>query len=275
MKCQWQKLLDILPMWLRQDVDALREEAVEELRLRLGYPPGIVMGDSVHRPERIVTAEDILCVVNLASRYSPWNAQSLARGYLTAPGGHRIGVCGEAVVKNGGMTGLREIRSLNIRIARQIPGISRGLDLSGSLLIIGAPGWGKTTLLRDVILQISSGGTPIAVVDERMELFPPGFSVGEATDVLSGCPKVQGIETVLRTMGPKWIALDEITGAADCHALLQAGWCGVKLVATAHATALEDLQTRKIYRPLLENGLFSNIVTLNADRTWSQIRRKL
>lgn len=270
MKCQWQKLLDILPRHLREDVDKLRDLPVQEIHMRLGYPPGVVMENRSHALGRRVVQEDILWVVNQASRYSPWNAQSMAMGYLTAPGGHRIGLCGDGVVKNGVMTGLREIRSLNIRVARQITGLSSGIPLSHSLLIIGAPGWGKTTLLRDIITRISETGTPISVVDERLELFPPGFSPGENTDVLSGCPKVQGIQTVLRTMGPQWIGVDEVTGEGDCHALLQAGWCGVKLVATAHAASVEDLKTRPIYRPLLENGLFSRIVVLKPDRTWTQ-----
>lgn len=270
MKCQWQKLLDILPHHLREDVDKLRDVPVQEIHMRLGYPPGVVIENRSHRLGRTVVQEDILWVVNQASRYSPWNAQSMAMGYLTAPGGHRIGLCGDGVIKNGVMTGLREIRSLNIRVARQITGISAGIPLSGSLLIIGAPGWGKTTLLRDIIFRISETGTPISVVDERLELFAPGFSPGENTDVLSGCPKGQGIEAVLRTMGSKWIAVDEITGEEDCRALLQAGWCGVKLVATAHAASPEDLKTRPIYRPLLESGLFSRVVVLKPDKSWTQ-----
>lgn len=275
MKCQWQKLLDILPLWLRPEVDRFRSRPVQEIRLRLGQRPCLNVGGKNQLLHREVTREDILWVVNLASQYSPWNAESIARGYLTAPGGHRIGLCGSAVVKNSVMTGLREIHSLNIRIAREMGDISSGIPLSDSLLIIGAPGWGKTTLLRDVVRRISQSGLPVSVVDERMELFPPGFTAGECTDVLSGCPKEQGIETVLRTMTPAWIAVDEITGERDCHALLQAGWCGVKLAATAHAASVHDLENRKIYRPLLESGLFSRIVVLRPDRTWTWERMEL
>lgn len=275
MNCQWDNLMDILPPGLRGAVEPFRHRPVTEIRLRLGQRPCVAEGGILHRLSGMVSVEDIGCVVNFASRYSPWSAETMGSGYLTAPGGHRVGLCGTAVMKEGVMTGLRDIRSLNIRVAREVEGVAAGVSLSDSLLILGAPGWGKTTLLRDVIRRLSRSGRTVSVVDERMELFPQGFSPGEGTDVLSGCPKRQGIETVLRVMGPEWIAVDEITGEADCRALLQAGWCGVKLAATAHAASLDDLKSRRIYRPLLESGLFTSFVRLRADRSWTQERMEL
>lgn len=275
MHCQWQQLLDILPVWLRPEVDRYGDKMVQEVRLRLGQRPGIRTKDGTYQLEGNLSTEDILWVINLASRYSPWNAESMAKGYLTAPGGHRIGLCGRAVIREGKMTGLREITSLNIRVARDMGGIARGLGIRDSFLILGAPGWGKTTLLRDVIRQLSREGNTVGVVDERMELFPSGFFPGEHSDVLLGCPKVQGIEMVLRTMTPDWIAVDEITDPEDCQALLRAGWCGVKLVATAHASSVADLKNRSIYRPLVESGLFSHIVLLHPDKGWTQERMAL
>ncbi len=104
------------------------------------------------------------------------------------------------------------------------------------------------------------------MVDERGELFPEHFDLGTRLDVLKNCPKKEGIDLVLRTMGPEYIAVDEITAAADCEALLRAGWCGVRLVATAHAGSRRDLESRPLYRPLLENGVFDNLIVLNRDK---------
>lgn len=276
MRCLWQELLSILPSWLSREVGPLENEPVQELRLRLHAPPELVIGGKSRWLSRNVAREDILTCVNTASRYSPWAAATAARGYITAPGGHRIGICGEAVTKSGEMSGIREVTSLNIRVARDIPGIAAGIRWEESILVIGAPGWGKTTLLRDLIRRISDGGAHVAVVDERCELFPNGaYPAGKGTDVLSGCRKAEGIDAVLRSMGPDWIAVDEITEPEDCRALSRAGWCGVRLLATAHAGSLQDFRTRKVYRPLFESRLFSSIVILKPDKTWTQERMGL
>lgn len=178
-------------------------------------------------------------------------------------------------MKNGEMTGIREVTSLCIRIARDFPGIAKDLSqLDGSVLILGAPGWGKTTLLRDLIRQKSNQEACISVLDEREELFPEGFDQGKRTEVLYGCPKPQGVDMLLRTMGPEIIAMDEITAEEDCRALQKAAWCGVTLFATAHASSLEDFLHRDVYAPLVKQNLFDHIVILRKDKTWHLERSK-
>ena len=272
MNCAWNELLAILPRWLGQEADA-HKNCLQELRLRLGQPPQLMQMGGALWLTRKVTADDLNFCVNTASRYSPWAAQSSAKGYITAPGGHRIGLCGEAIVMDGSMTGIRTIRSLCIRVARDFPGIARKYgSYTGSILIIGPPGSGKTTLLRDLIRQFSLHET-VAVVDERHELFPDGcFDRGTALDVMSGCRKAVGIDMLLRTMGPETIALDEITAEEDCDALLRAGWCGVRLVATAHASSVADLRSRALYKPLIRNNLFDHILILKRDKTLHEER---
>ena len=264
MKCAWKELLSILPPRLRRDVE---EADPWEIRLRLDRPTELAdsrgsrwLGDKAGR-------EDLNFVVNTASRYSPWAAQTMARGYITAPGGHRIGLGGEVVVDRGKVNGLRAVDSLCIRVARDVTGIGKPFGgLEGSVLILGPPGAGKTTLLRDLCRELSRRRT-VAVVDERGELFPAGFDRGQALDVLSLCPKPEGIDMALRTLGPAVIALDEITGEDDARALLRAGWCGVQLLATAHAAGLTDLKTRPVYRSLMENHLFDHILICRRDKS--------
>lgn len=266
MVCAWEALLSILPRRLKPDVDKLGKDTMQELRLRINAPAEMVFqNESYWLPGR-VTRDELNEVINSASRYSPWATTSISQGYVTAPGGHRIGLCGEVVCKNGRIEGIRDITSLCIRVARDFPGIaSRADSLYGSILIIGPPGWGKTTLLRDFIRRISKKET-IAVVDERGELFPNGFDRGECTDVLTGCPKAEGINMVLRTMGPHCIAVDEITEDADVRAILNATNCGVRLLATAHAGCRKDLERRPVYRQLLEHRVFDFVITLGKDR---------
>lgn len=270
MRCAWDQLLRILPTTVRADVDRLGCNTLQELRLRVGGHPQLVLGGESGWLSCITNDAELAFVVNAASRYSPWSAATAAQGYLTAPGGHRIGMCGEAVISRGEMTGIRHVSSLCIRVARDFPGIAEKLRaLQGNILILGPPGSGKTTLLRDLIRQIADMGSgSIAVVDERGELFPDGFARGRTTDVMTGCSKYRGLETALRTMGPSCIAMDEITAQEDCQALSQALWCGVRLIATAHASCMQDLLTRPVYAPIRESGCFDTVVILQRDKSW-------
>lgn len=251
-------LLAILPQRLREE----DYEDVREIRLRLGKAPRLVTDGGFRDLDGPVGAEDLHYVINAASRYSPWNASSMKDGYLTAPGAHRIGVCGE-----GAGEGLVNLTSLCIRVARDVGGIAAGLPMDESVLILGPPGSGKTTLLRDHIRRLSHNFA-VSVVDERREVFPAGFLRGENTDVLCGVSKSRGIDMVLRAMGPQFIAVDEVTSAEDCEALLRAAWCGVRLVATAHADSVRDLGRRNVYRPLVEMGLFTKAAVLDRRQRW-------
>ena len=277
MKCAWKELLAVLPPWIAKEADRLGRSSLQELRLRLGKPPELVMGDGRVRLDRSVSKDELNCVINTAARYSPWAAQTVSEGFLTAPGGHRIGLCGDAVVKNGCVSGIREVRMLCIRVARDFPGIGAKADrLAGSILVLGPPGSGKTTLLRDLVRRASERET-VAVVDERGELFPLAdcFENGVSLDVLRGCPKPEGVDMVLRTMGPSCIAVDEITAEGDCAALVRAGWCGVRLMATAHAASLKDLRSRPVYRSLVSRQLFDHVLILSRDKTWHVERMDL
>ena len=267
MKCAWKELMAILPGRIRSAVERAGPEDLWEIRIRQDRPTELVGSrGSIWLNDR-ATGEEIKFCINTASRYSPWTAQTLARGYLTAPGGHRIGIGGEMTVDQGRVMGVRQTDSLCIRVARDVTGIGKPFrTLPGAILIIGPPGSGKTTLLRDLVREISRSQI-VAVVDERGELFPPGVDRGASLDVLGLCPKTEGIDMALRTMGPATIAVDEITGEEDARALLKAGWCGVRLVATAHAATAADLRSRPVYRPLWDMKLFEHLLICHRDKS--------
>lgn len=275
MICQWQELLHIFPVWLRHQMDKYGSGEVNEIRLRLHSPPEIVMPKGSVCLSRTVTLEDIIFCLNSATKYSPWTASSITDGFVTSPGGHRIGLCGECVYDGGKLKNISMMTSLCIRVAKDYPGLTDGLQhINGSVLIIGKPGSGKTTFLRDLIRNLSNNyDEKITVLDERRELFPLvsgkfAFERGVHTDVLSGCRKSIGMEMAIRTMSPDTIAFDEITGQEDCMALTNAAWCGVRILATAHAGNRRDLYARKIYQPLIQDKIFQTLIVLQPDKSW-------
>lgn len=275
MRCAWESYVNLLPIWMRQQVNIQGKDTLQELRMRLGQPPELVTQTGSEWLPRVISMDDLNFTINAASRYSPWAAATISQGYITAPGGHRLGLCGSSVEKDKTMHGIHMPTSICLRVARDFPGIAKAAaNVHGSILILGKPGSGKTTLLRDLIRQKSDNGSgSVAVVDERGELFPYVqericFPPGKRTDILTGCRKTQGIEAVLRSMGPETIAVDEITASEDCEAMIHAGWCGVKLLATAHATDQKDLYSRHVYKPLTASKLFSTLLILQSDKSW-------
>ena len=273
MRCAWKSYLNLIPIRLRQQVDNHGYETLLELRLRCGQCPELVTTNGSVWLDTLVTKEDLHFTINVASQYSAWSLSTASEGYITAAGGHRIGLCGQAVVNQGVMTGIREPTSVNVRLAKEFSGIARqAVGAQGSTLIIGRPGSGKTTLLRDLIC-LKSQKHQVVVIDERQELFPRAngafcFETGLKTDILSCCHKPYGVQIAMRSMNPDYIAIDEITADIDCESLVNAGWCGVSLLATAHAGSKNDLYSRPVYKPIIEMGLFDNLIVMGSNRTW-------
>ena len=275
-----------LPLRLRQEALSLPagdRARAEELRLRAGWPMTAVLPEG-ERPlgGSPVEGRELEQLVEIASRASLHTVlDQVRRGYLTFEGGHRIGLCGTAALREGEIHALRAISSANLRIARQVKGAAApvldGLCPGGRLadtLILAPPGLGKTTLLRDVIRSVSEGEgcTPLRVslADERGEVAAmysgrPQLEVGRRTDVAEGCPKAQGLMLLLRAMNPQVLAVDEITAPEDVGALITAAGCGVTLLATAHGEGRAGLERRPLYRPLLDEGLFRFLVRIRRE----------
>lgn len=275
-----------MPVRLRREALSLppsTQSQTEELRLRSGWPMTAVLPEgeiSLGGPP--VENRDLEQLLEIASRASVHAVlPQLRRGFLTVGGGHRVGLCGTAVLEGGEVHALRTVSSASIRIARQVKGacapVLDSLCPKGRLadtLILSPPGLGKTTLLRDLIFRVSEGmgcvPLRVALADERGEVAAlydgkPQLDVGRRTDVVEGCPKAQGLMLLLRAMNPQVLAVDEITDPGDVAALQTAAGCGVTLLATAHAAGREDLLRRPLYRPLLEEGLFQKVVQIGRD----------
>lgn len=272
------EILRILPQAVQTALLSIPDLQVEELRLRVGQKPSVLYL-SAERPlpvRSVLTQAELQQVLLNASAQSQYAVQEQLRsGYLSLPGGYRLGVCGSAVVQNGCMTGLREISSLALRVPHDIRHPPEQLlpYLQESCLLAGAPGSGKTTLLRSCIRSLSETGQRVAVVDERLELAGavhgvPQFDLGPCTDVLSGCPKGEGVLMLLRSMNPQWLAVDEITQPEDLAAIRQAGGCGVKLLATIHAGSAEELKNKPLCRELFTLGIFRQVLYLDKNRAF-------
>lgn len=250
--------------------DGIKRNELCELRLRMGRPATAVTisGRSI-ACSRPLTKQDIEDCFGELCRYSVHSfRREIAEGYITLPEGHRAGFCGTAVIRGDGIETLRDISSINLRLAKEIKGCGEALyhavfeDRLRSLLIVGAPLSGKTTVLRD-LTRLLGERHKVALIDSRNELAAchdgaPQLDVGLNTDVLSGYPKSEGMEIALRTLSPEVIICDEIGN--DFSAIEQCIHCGVKLIATAHASSLEELSKRRDIAGLI--GSFDCIAVL-------------
>ena len=274
----------VLPTVWQSVAEAISEDVkqrAEEFRLRCGQPLSILLDGEEHLlsgPH--ISEDDLRAVLGKGSGYSVHSVyDQLCSGFLTLRGGHRIGICGEAVTKSGTVCGVRTISSLSIRIARSVETAGESvletiLDQGGrpeSTLILAPPGAGKTTLLRDLIRRISDGigvrACRVGLADQRREVSAlwegqAQLDVGRQTDIMTDCSKAEAAQILVRGMNPQIIAMDEITAEEDLEALLWAAGCGVTVLASAHGEGVESLMRRPLYRSLSESQVFSKLVTI-------------
>lgn len=273
-----QNLLYLFPDELRDifRIAAEREADLQEIRLRAEKPIYVIAAGQEQFLDRqgyytgfpvkarILRADELVKIVNHICRYSLYAFEDeLKQGFLTVPGGHRVGIVGQAVINDRDeVRTLKHISGLNIRVAHQIKGaadrIMPYIYHEGKLkntIIISPPGGGKTTLLRDMIRQVSDGsnygrGISVGVVDERSEIAGcfqgrPQNDVGIRTDVLDSCPKAKGMMMLIRSMSPGAVAIDELGDMEEWKALMYASYCGTAVLATMHGEGLEDYKLRR------------------------------
>lgn len=271
-------VLDDLCLRLTAEIEALlkampKEElaALEEIRVYLNRPVEFVIAGTRKRTGLIA---DNLRMDNLLALLSG-NAlyrfeRQMAEGYIPLEGGHRAGICGAMVRMEDGSWRMNRVTSVCIRIARSIKGASSSVRRHffaqngrvRRILLLGAPGCGKTTLLRDAALYMARH-VRVAAADEREELFNGlGCRETENLDVLSGTDKSRAFSMLIRTMAPQVIVCDELGRDEDVYAVLDAARCGVGMLASAHADGLDDLLMRPVLRKAFEAGVFERYIHL-------------
>lgn len=222
------------------------------------------------------THEDIRQTIETMSEYSIYAfEQELKNGFITLKGGFRVGIAGKTIFESDYIKTIKNISSINIRIPREIKGCAdKIIDSFGenlkSTLIISPPNCGKTTILRDIVRNISNLGYVVGVVDERSEIAGsyigvPQLDVGVNTDIMDRCSKVLGMTMLLRSMSPEVIAVDEIGNFEDIQAIEKICMSGVKVICTIHSDNITEVINKPELKYLIENKIFKRFVILGRE----------
>ncbi len=267
-----EQLRGVVPDNILRQLQSINTNSLREIRLRAGKNVVFVTDDKLYKTNSYASKEDVMACVKNASCNSVYAfIDEIKNGFITYKGGHRIGLCGRAVIKGGEVSNIVDFSGVNIRIAKEILGCGKEiLELSGggSTLIISPPGCGKNTILRDLTRLLGENNN-VSVVDERGEISAsyrgiPQFDMGIMTDILYLCPKVEGIEIVLRGMSPDYIITDEV-GRKDIEAVNKGLLSGVKFVLSAHGDNIKDTLSRLEFDRVCDK--FSLIVLIGKNGT--------
>ena len=271
-------------------IEKEQPEKVQEIRMRVGKPIIFVADNTESVTRKIVERDEFTKVLDYFCKYSLYAFENeIRQGFITIEGGHRVGISGQVLMEQGEIKNFKNITSMNIRIAHEmlncadaiVPYITSDNQILNTL-IVSPPRCGKTTLLRDLIRQVSNGnhlmkGCTVGVVDERSELGGsyqgiPQNELGILTDVLDACPKSKGMMMLIRSMAPKVIAVDEIGGAEDIHAIRHVMNCGCKILATVHSGSMEELRRKPLFEELIKEKCFDRYVVLGSKKRIGEIQ---
>lgn len=286
----------LFPAHIRNALEAAQfpMEQVYEIRLRVNAPLIVIsQGKEYFLTEKgkfsreeseacFVSAEDLKETMEYISNYSMYAFEDeIRQGFITIQGGHRVGIAGKTVLEGDKIKSVKYISYINLRLSHQIKGCAAPLlpyiikdSRICHTLIISPPRCGKTTLLRDLIRQVSNGnrylpGVSVGVVDERSEIGGsyqgiPQNDLGIRTDVLDCCPKAEGMMMLIRSMSPEVVAVDELGDYEDIHAIEMTLHSGCKLLATVHGSSIEDIQKKPLLERLIKEHTFERYILLRS-----------
>ena len=292
------QVLQVLAKSIRTAVEAQRLDfkKLQEVRMRIGKPLGIVYDNeerllpSGQEQVHLVTKDEIRETMEYVSHYSLYAyEQEMRQGFITIEGGHRVGVMGKAILEGDKVKNLQYISSVNIRMAHEVlgcadkvlPFLTKNRQICHTL-VISPPRCGKTTLIRDLIRQVSDGNTyikgcTVGVVDERSEIGGCYLGIaqnqlGMRTDILDGCPKAEGMIMLIRSMAPQVIAVDEIGAPEDIHAIEYAMQCGCKMIASVHGMSMDEAKDKPVLGKLIKERRFERYIILGNEKKPGEIR---
>ncbi|QUH31043.1 stage III sporulation protein AA [Vallitalea guaymasensis] len=295
----------ILTTNLRGWFGSLKKEQLDllqEIRLRVNKPLIIRIDNKEYflnqdklvtssKRAYIITEKDLKDTMEFISNYSLYAFEDeLRNGYITVDGGHRVGLAGKVVVENNRVKTIKNITCINIRISHEIKGCANKVmpyifqeNRIYHTLIISPPRCGKTTLLRDIVRQLSDGvsdktGITIGVVDERSEIGGcyrgiPQNDVGIRTDILDGCPKTEGMLMLIRSMSPEVIAVDEIGSSEDIEAIDFVINAGCKMICTVHGSSLVEVKNKPILEKLIDKNIIERFIVLESKNGVGDVKK--
>lgn len=268
-------------------------ELLQEIRLRVNGPLMLIYNNKEyfvstdHRitldrnSAYIIPQNEVRETMEYISNYSLYAYEDeIRQGFITIQGGHRVGIAGKTILEAERIKNIKHISFINIRLSHQVKGCGDKVmpyiinqNTIYHTLIISPPRCGKTTLLRDVIRQLSNGvstftGLNVGVVDERSEIGAcymgiPQNELGIRTDILDCCPKVEGMMMLIRSMSPSIIAVDEVGSREDIEAIEYVINCGCKLIATVHGSSIDDIKNKPILGRMVREKIFERYIILN------------
>lgn len=272
-----ENLLSIFPEHIRKEFNSyFFGNSVQEIRVKIEKPIIFILYNKEIVTKHITTKEELNYILQRISNFSLYAyEEEVKQGFITIAGGHRVGLAGECVMENSKIKTIKNISSLNIRICREIIGACKEVirfiytdSKVNNTLIISPPKCGKTTILRDIVRNLSEKGKRISVVDERSEIAgcykgAPQMNVGIRTDVLDNCAKSQGMIMAIRSLSPDVLICDEIGSKEDIEALIMAFNSGVSVITTLHGFDIDDLFNRKVFDELLNNKILDRVIVLS------------
>ena len=268
-------------------------EQLQEIRLRAEKPLIVIYDNREYFVTKesqlresfsdvhIVSKSEIKETMEYVSNYSLYAyEEEIKQGFITIQGGHRIGIAGKIVLENNNIKSIKYISFINVRLSHEVKGCADNIlefiydqNIINHTLIISPPRCGKTTLLRDIIRQISNGtkerpGVSVGLVDERSEIAAcymgvPQNDLGIRTDILDCCPKAKGMLMMIRTMSPVVGAVDEIGSSGGIEALKYVINCGCKIISTVHGSSMKDISSKPYLDKLIKDNIFERFIVLN------------